>query len=79
METQPTPLTDELFAQRINEMIGYVENGTSEVLTIFQDDATMTYWVKIGRRSYHHRSLLCALQQALVTVQGSQTENRSHD
>lgn len=61
-------LFDELFADRVHELIGYVENGTDTTLKVFQDDATRTFHVHIGKREYWDSSLTAALHKALVDV-----------
>lgn len=45
-------------------LAGYVEDGSSRVLTIFQDDATKDWFVKIDERSFVRPSLEKALDDA---------------
>lgn len=59
-------LFDELFADRVHELIGYVENGTDTTLKVFQDDATRTFHVHVGKREYWDASLGLALAKALL-------------
>ncbi len=34
--------------KHLRELCGYVENGTSDVVTLFQDDATKAWILKLG-------------------------------
>ena len=45
----------------IVELMGYVENGTDRVVTIFQDDATKEYNVKVNSTYYAGSTLTAAL------------------
>lgn len=45
-------------------LLGYVEDGSSETVTICQDDATRDWVVKVGKRTFHDRSLDAALKAA---------------
>ncbi len=54
---------------QLNTICGYVENGTSQTVRIFQDDATMDWVVRCGSgdvrdRHYSDRSLSKALDMA---------------
>lgn len=54
--------------RRLNEhaaiinLLGYVQDGSDQVVTIFQDDATLDWVVKTGRKSEHGRTLREALR-----------------
>lgn len=53
----------------LRKLCGHVENGTDTVVTVFQDDATKQWWVKVGtsnrRKDYYDASLTRALQDAV--------------
>lgn len=61
-------LFDKLFTDRIHELVGYVENGTDTILKVYQDDATRTFHVHVGKREYWDSSLVLALNKALLDV-----------
>jgi hypothetical protein len=42
--------------EKLTALLGYVENGTSEVVTVHQDDATRSYIVKVGPVGMSHTS-----------------------
>lgn len=54
--------------RRLNEhaaiinLLGYVQDGSDQVVTLFQDDATMDWVVKTGQKSEHGRTLAEALR-----------------
>lgn len=54
--------------RRLNEqaaivnLLGHVEDGSDQAVTIFQDDATKTWWVKAGKREEFGDSLRDALR-----------------
>lgn len=48
----------------LRNCLGYIENGTNDTVTIFQDDATRTFHVRVGNRSYWGNSLIDALNKA---------------
>lgn len=48
-------MTDAMNVSRLatlRRMCGYVENGTHDVVKIFQDDATREWIVKVGNRMW---------------------------
>jgi len=50
----------------LQRLMGYVQNGSETTVTLFQDDATYSYHVKIGQRSsYWGGSLREALEKAI--------------
>lgn len=54
--------------RRLNEhaaivnLLGYVQDGSDQVVTLFQDDATLNWVVKTGQKSEHGRTLREALR-----------------
>ncbi len=49
----------------IRELMGYVEDGSSQTVRLFQDDASREYFVGLGAKSaYHGRTLPIAIEQA---------------
>lgn len=38
---------------KIRELMGYVEDGSDVVVSIYQDDATKTFHVRVGSDSVH--------------------------
>lgn len=50
----------------LKRCLGYVENGTETTVTIYQDDATRSYIVRVGNRQYWGESLFQALESAAV-------------
>jgi len=49
----------------LRELLGYVEDGSGKTVTISQDDATKTWCVAVGRRTFYHEdSLYLALCKA---------------
>ena len=55
----------------IIKLMGYVQNGTDRIISLFQDDATLSYWVSrrtVGRKENdwqeHGRSLEQAIRNA---------------
>lgn len=53
----------ELF-EMIENMMGYVGNGTQTSVTLSQDDATWTYCVRVGKKEYHGQTLNVAIRKA---------------
>lgn len=49
----------------IRLLMGYVENGTSETVSLGQDDATKSFFVRVGKRHYHSSSFSGALEEAM--------------
>jgi len=50
--------------QALRDMAGYVENGGSTTVKIFQDDATRSWHVYVGKNSYFGDSLDQAIEKA---------------
>lgn len=54
--------------RRLNEhaaiinLLGYVQDGSDQVVTLFQDDATLDWVVKTGQKTEHGRTLAEALR-----------------
>lgn len=49
----------------LRNLLGYVENGSDTVVTIFQDDATKDFIVKVGKCTYYATTLGEALDEAI--------------
>ena len=41
----------------LRELMGYVQNGSDETVSLFQDDATMDYMLRVGKKTYWGNSL----------------------
>ena len=54
------------FLERLRDLCGYVQNATDTVVTIFQDDATHDFIVKVGKKSYHGASINVAFEAAFA-------------
>lgn len=48
----------------LRALMGYVQNGTGQTVRIFQDDATNTYHVSAGDKTYWGESLKIAIGKA---------------
>lgn len=52
----------------LTELMGHVENGTDGIITLFQDDATLSYWVShrtSGRKENDWQEYGRSLEQAI--------------
>ena len=49
----------------LHVLMGYVEDGSSTVVRLSQDDATKTYVVNVGSRQYYGENLGAAIEQAI--------------
>ena len=36
----------------LRELIGYAQNGSEETVSLFQDDATMDFVLRVGNKTY---------------------------
>jgi hypothetical protein len=36
---------------KLKKLAGYYQNATEEVVTLSQDDATRSYWIKVGKEA----------------------------
>ncbi len=51
----PDPDPDRIRLHNLRRLMGYVENGTSQTVKIFQDDATKEFFVTNGKdKEYVH-------------------------
>lgn len=50
----------------LRRLCGYVENGSDTTVKIYQDDATRSWCVDVGRRWYHGPTMLDALDAAIA-------------
>lgn len=57
---------DQVLAQTLKRLMGYVENGTETVVKMYQVDATRWYFIELGKTSYSDSTLLGALSKALA-------------
>lgn len=48
----------------LRTLAGFVQDGSDTTVKLFQDDATMEWTVRAGKRSWHGTSLLSAISQA---------------
>lgn len=53
---------------KLRDLMGYVQNASDTVVTLFQDDATRSYFVKVGQgnqeKSYFGETLEEAIDKA---------------
>lgn len=38
--------------ESLRKLMGYVQNGSNETVSLFQDDATMDYMLRVGKKTY---------------------------
>ena len=43
--------------ESLRKLMGYVQNGSDETVSLFQDDATMDYMLRVGKKTYWGLSL----------------------
>ena len=48
---------------KLKELAGYVRNGSDTTIKLFQDDATRSYWIKVGNKSNYGKSFEEALSK----------------
>jgi hypothetical protein len=48
----------------LKELMGYVQNGSDETVSLFQDDATMDYMLRVGKKTYWGLSLENVIEKA---------------
>ena len=48
----------------LRELIGYAQNGSDETVSLFQDDATMDYMLRVGKKTYWGLSLENVIEKA---------------
>ena len=66
--------TQKDYFSMLRELCGYVENGTDTVVKIYQDDATRTFTVLVGKQRFWGYSPEEAVQKAYeATVEESTT------
>jgi hypothetical protein len=63
-------ITDTNCLKGIRAACGFVEDGSSQSLTIGQDDATKTWYAMIDLQSKHHAPSFTALLEQLFETYG---------
>ena len=48
----------------LEELMGYVQNGSDETVSLFQDDATMDFMLRVGKKTYWGLSLENVIEKA---------------
>ena len=48
----------------LKELMGYVQNGSDETVSLFQDDATMDFMLHVGNKTYWGLSLENVIDKA---------------
>ena len=48
---------------KLKQLAGYVQDGSDETVKLFQDDATKSYFVKVGDESHYGSSFEEALSK----------------
>ena len=48
----------------LKELMGYVQNGSDETVYLFQNDATMDYILRVGKKTYWGFSLENVIEKA---------------
>ena len=48
----------------LRKLMGYVQNGSDETVSLFQDDATMDYMLHVGNKTYWGLSLENVIEKA---------------
>lgn len=56
----------------IRELMGYIEAGEGDTVSLFQDDATKNYFIKVGKRSWFANSFEGAIDVAVHNISGEQ-------
>lgn len=51
--------------KNLRHLMGYVQDGSQDSVTLFQDDATSDYFVKVGKQSFFGTSLNEAIDKAI--------------
>jgi hypothetical protein len=49
----------------LRELMGYIEAGEGDTVKLFQDDATKSFFVKVGNKSYFADSFKSAIGEAV--------------
>ncbi len=50
--------------ESLRKLMGYVQNGSDETVSLFQDDATMDYMLRVGKKTYWGLSLENVIEKA---------------
>lgn len=48
----------------LEELMGYVQNGSDETVSLFQDDATMDFMLRVGKKTYWGNYLEQVIEKA---------------
>lgn len=68
MTTEEVMARKALALNNLRELMGYVENGSETDVKLYQDDATRTYHVKVGKEDHWGDTLLEAIEKAYVAT-----------
>ncbi|HIC1466973.1 TPA: hypothetical protein ACWZ76_004278 [Klebsiella pneumoniae] len=63
---------------QLRDLMGYVQNGTDGIITLFQDDATLTYWVThrtAGKKEHDWQEHAASLEQAIRNAYDKHGDN----
>lgn len=55
--------------EKLKELAGCVTNGSDTTIKMFQDDATRSYWIKVGERSNFGSSFEEALSKFELPIE----------
>lgn len=60
--------------KQLEELLGYVQNGSDTTVRIFQDDATRTYHVEVGSQGNQHTYYGDSLGAAIASAYASEPD-----
>ena len=63
-ELAKEPLSTRKTLESLRELMGYVQNGSDTTVSLFQDDATMDYMLRVGKKTYWGFSLENVIDRA---------------
>lgn len=67
-------LEDKMRLQGLKNLMGYVGNASDVVVSLFQDDATYSYFCKVGKTAYFGSSLNEAIDKAITSAMQKEQE-----
>lgn len=66
------------YLRALHDLLGHVQNGSSDTVTIWQDDATMDYMIGVGhephRRTFYAKSFYGVLEKVQEHIQNQKEE-----